>query len=59
MSWLSVLKERIIVWQFHTDNEEKKKNWDYRIFDKNKKVVASNSGFKTKKKRSDAGSKQN
>ena len=27
----------------------KKKNWDYRIFDKNKKVVASNSGFKTKK----------
>ena len=27
----------------------KKKNWDYRIFDKNKKVVASNSGFQTKK----------
>ena len=25
MSWLSVLKERIIVWQFHTDNEEKRK----------------------------------
>ena len=28
----------------------KKKTWDYRIFDKNKKVVASNSGFQTKKK---------
>ena len=27
----------------------KKKTWDYRIFDKNKKVVASNSGFQTKK----------
>ena len=27
----------------------KKNLWDYRIFDKNKKVVASNSGFKTKK----------
>ena len=27
----------------------KKKNWDYRIFDKNKKVVASASGFQTKK----------
>ncbi len=27
----------------------KKKTWDYRIFDKNKVVVASNSGFKTKK----------
>lgn len=27
----------------------KHKTWDYRIFDKNKKVVASNSGFKTKK----------
>ena len=27
----------------------KKKTWDYRIFDKNKKVVASNSGFKTKR----------
>ena len=27
----------------------KKKTWDYRIFDKNKIVVASNSGFKTKK----------
>lgn len=27
----------------------KNKTWDYRIFDKNKKVVASNSGFKTKR----------
>ena len=27
----------------------KKNLWDYRIFDKNKKVVASNSGFKTKR----------
>ena len=27
----------------------KNKTWDYRIFDKNKKVIASNSGFKTKK----------
>lgn len=27
----------------------KHKTWDYRIFDKNKKVVASNSGFKTKR----------
>ncbi|WP_105159290.1 tyrosine-type recombinase/integrase [Streptococcus suis] len=27
----------------------KKKLWDYRIFDKNKKVIASNSGFKTKR----------
>ncbi|HEP1806634.1 TPA: site-specific integrase [Streptococcus suis] len=27
----------------------KNKTWDYRIFDKNKKVIASNSGFKTKR----------
>ena len=27
----------------------KKKLWDYRVFDSNKKVIASNSGFKTKK----------
>ena len=27
----------------------KKNLWDYRIFDKNKKVVASGSGFKTKR----------
>lgn len=27
----------------------KKNLWDYRIFDKNKKVVASNSGFRTKR----------
>lgn len=27
----------------------KNKTWDYRIIDKNKKVVASNSGFKTKR----------
>ena len=27
----------------------KKNLWDYRIFDKDKKVVASNSGFKTKR----------
>ena len=27
----------------------KKKLWDYRIFDNKKKVIASNSGFRTKK----------
>ncbi|WP_025997819.1 integrase [Streptococcus mutans] len=27
----------------------KKKLWDYRVFDSNKKVIASHSGFKTKK----------
>lgn len=27
----------------------KKKLWDYRIFDSKKKVIASNSGFRTKK----------
>ena len=27
----------------------KKKLWDYRVFDSNKKVIASNSGFNTKK----------
>ena len=35
----------------------KKKTWDYRIFDKNKVVVASNSGFKTKKEAEEAGIK--
>ena len=27
----------------------KQKTWDYRVFNKNKEVVASNSGFRTKK----------
>ena len=48
MSWLS-LKERIIIWQFHTDKEVKRKIGIIEYLIKNKKVVASNSGFQTKK----------
>ena len=40
-------KEVIVAVSFR--KRGKKNLWDYRIFDKNKKVVASNSGFKTKR----------
>ena len=49
MSWLSFSSRKDNTMAISYRQRGKNKTWDYRIFDKNKKVVASKSGFKTKR----------
>lgn len=49
MSWLSFSSRKDNTKAISYRQRGKNKSWDFRIFDKNKKVVASKSGFKTKR----------